>query len=196
MSPGETPGMRNGLNATGLLVVIAGSGWSEEKGLGPGLSSADGSVLTLWLPGWSSAVFSAAAALPLVVLDRGAGTAEAQVVAMGALRSPPTPNIWGTAAMPGSTMGSMLNVLLTSSPGGIAVKPAGKPTSPVRGIPGMFLMFCSPTRSIPAIRPFMNSGPIPEGASATRAGVFSSSLRGRLPLRRGPASRRTGSGRV
>lgn len=99
------------------------------------------SVLTSRPLGWSSAVFSAADVPLFVVLDKGAGTAEVQVVAMGALRSPPTPNIWGTAAIPGSTMGSMLNVLLTSSPVGIAAKLAGNPTSPVRGMLGMFLMF-------------------------------------------------------
>lgn len=132
--------MRNGLKATGLLAVIAGSDWSEN-GLGPGLSSANVSVFTSWPLGLSSAVFSATDVPLFVVLDRGAGAVEVQVVAMGALRSPPTPNIWGTVAIPGSTMGSMLNVPLTSSPVGMAAKPAGNPTSPVRGMPGMFLMF-------------------------------------------------------
>lgn len=105
------------------------------------MSSADVSVFPSRLLGLSSAVCSVTDVPLFVVLDRGAGADEVQVVAMGALRRPPTPNIWGTAAIPGSIMGSMLRVLLTSLPVGIVAKPAGNPTSPVRGMLGIFLMF-------------------------------------------------------
>ncbi|MEE6524901.1 hypothetical protein FKM82_024626 [Ascaphus truei] len=107
---------------------------------------------------------------------------------------PPTPNIWGMPPMPGSIMGNMLKVFFMSSLEDTAVNPAGNPTNPANGIPCMFLMFCSPIISIPAIRPFMKRGPMPAGESEPIVpGAFISSLRGRLPLRLGPASRKTGS---